>query len=85
MSKEIKKVHLCCAGSRAVINTFFKKRANRLITYSYKGSNCKTNNVLVKSSNLKLVQDVNVIPGKECITQQKTLVVADIALKAINP
>ena len=70
MSKEIKKVHLCCAGSRAVINTFFKERANRLITYSSEGSNSKTNNILVKSSNLKLVQDVNVITGKECITKE---------------
>jgi len=54
-------------------NTFFKKDAEKLITY--KSGDCATmiDYVLVQKTVLKNVKDIKTIPGEECFTQHRLL------------
>ena len=55
-------------------NTFFKKDDEKLITY--KSGNCATviDYVVVQKEVMKKVKDIKVIPGEECFSQHRLLI-----------
>ena len=55
-------------------NTWFKKRLNHLITYESGDHSTQVDYILFRRSLRKLIQDVKVIPGEECLTQHRLLV-----------
>ena len=55
-------------------NSLFAKRESHLVTYQSGENQSQTDYMLVKWQNIKLVQDVKVIPNEECVTQLKLLV-----------
>lgn len=59
----------------AIVNTFFKKNATRLITYSSEGCHAQIDYLLVRKSQLKNIKDINVICNEECITSTSYLIV----------
>ena len=60
-----------------VANTFFTKEMQKLVTYESGGVSSVVDYVLTTKNNMK---DVKVIPGEECISQYK-LVVMDMRIK----
>ena len=60
-----------------VVNTFFTKEMQKLMTYESGGVNSVVNYVLARKNDMK---DVKVIPGEECVSQHK-LVVMDMRIK----
>ena len=57
-----------------VNNTYFKKRQSHLITYESGPHSTQISYILSRKEHLKMVKDVKVIPGEECMTQHKLLV-----------
>ena len=55
-------------------NTLFKKRVSHLITYESGGDSTQVDYILFRRSLRKLIRDVKVFPGEECLTQHKLLV-----------
>ena len=70
----------CLANKLAVGNTFFKKCANQLITYSSGGNSTQIDYILVRRSRLKNVKNINAIGSEECVTQHR-LLVCDLVLR----
>ena len=62
-------------------NTFFQKRDTHLVTYESGLSKTQIDYCLVRRTQRKLLKDVKVVPGEECITQHKPLV-CDFKIKA---
>ena len=65
---------MCVAADLAITNTFFSKSDSRLITYRSGANYSQIDYILTRKSDLRLVQNVNVIAGEECVTQHKLLV-----------
>ena len=63
-----------------VCNTLFRKRLSRLITYESGGCQTQIDYILVRKSDRKVVKDVKVISGEECVSQHR-LLVCDIVVK----
>ena len=55
-------------------NTLFKKRDSHLITYASGDHVTQVDYILFRRNLRKLIQDVKVIPGEECLTQHRLLV-----------
>ena len=55
--------------------TFFKKDSEKLITFKSGGNPSMIDYVVVNKKFMKRVRDVKVIPGEECFSQHKLLVV----------
>ena len=68
------------AYDMVVANSFFKKRESHLITYQSGKSKTQVDYFLFKRRDLKLVQDIKVIPSEEIAPQHK-LLVCDIKVK----
>ena len=62
------------------MNTFFTKETQKLVKYESGGVSSVVDNVLARKNDMKDVKDVKVIPGEECVSQHK-LVVMDIRIK----
>lgn len=62
------------ANNMVVNNTFFRKRQSHLITYESGPHSTQISYILSRKEHLKMVKDVKVIPGEECVTQHKLLV-----------
>jgi len=54
-------------------NTFFKKDAEKLITYKSGDRATMIDHMLVLKTVLKNVKDIKIIPGEECFTQYRLL------------
>ena len=63
-----------------VYNTLFRKRMSRPITYESGGCQTQIYNILVRKSDRKVVKDVKVVSGEECVSQHR-LLVCDIVVK----
>ena len=63
-----------------VANTFFTKESQKLVTYESDGVSTVVDYVLATKNDMKDVKDVKVIPGEECVSQHK-LVVMDMRIK----
>ena len=59
------------------MNTFFTKETQKLVTYESDGVSSVVDYVLTRKNDMK---DVKVIPGEECVSQHK-LVVMDMMIK----
>ena len=55
-----------------VANTFFTKETQKLVTYESGGVSSVVDYVLTRKNNRK---DVKVIPGEECVSQHKLVVI----------
>ena len=55
-------------------NSHFVKIDNHLITYQSGGCSSQVDYILFKKRDFKLVKDVKVIPGEECVAQHRLLV-----------
>ncbi|GFN76680.1 retrovirus-related pol polyprotein line-1 [Plakobranchus ocellatus] len=64
----------------AVVNTFFKKRNEHLITYTSGGHKTQIDFILTRRKDLKRFADCKAIPGEEIIQQHK-LVCAKIKMR----
>ncbi|XP_057306130.1 uncharacterized protein LOC130644510 [Hydractinia symbiolongicarpus] len=71
------------ATDMVVCNTSFSKRQSRLITYESGGCKTQIDYFLVRKSDKKVVKDVKVISGEECVSQHR-LLVCDIILKSVK-
>ena len=60
-----------------VANTYFMKEMQKLVTYELSEVRTVVHYVLARKNNMK---DVKVIPGEECVSQHK-LVVMDVRIK----
>ena len=60
-----------------VANTFFTKETQKLVTYESGGVSSVVDYMLARKNDMK---DVKVIPGEECVSQHK-LVVMDMRIK----
>ena len=68
-----------------VTNSQFKKRPSHLITFESGGNRSQIDYIILcRKQNFKLIKDVKVIPGEECVTQHK-LLVCDLRLKTCKP
>ena len=67
-------LEFCDALQMVVCNTMFRKNVNRLVTFMSGMSVSQIDYFLVKKRDRKLVMDVKVIPGEECVTQHRLLV-----------
>ena len=63
-----------------VVNTFFTKETQNLVTYESGGLSSVVDYVLTRKNDMKNVKDVKVIPGEECVSQHK-LVVMNMRIK----
>ena len=63
-----------------VANTFFTKDMQKLVIYESDGVRTVADYVLVRKNDMKDVKDVKVIPGEECVSQHK-LVVMNMTIK----
>ena len=61
---------------------FFKKDLVKLITLKSAGNSSMIDYVVVKKELIKRIRDVKVIPGEECFSQHRLLVI-DLVLKNI--
>ena len=68
------------ATDMVVCNTLFRKRLSRLITYKSGGCQTQIDYILVRKSDRKVVKDVKVVSGEECVSQHR-LLVCDIVVK----
>ena len=57
------------ATDMVVCNTLFRKRLSRLITYESGSCQTKIDYILVRKSDRKVVKDVKVVSGEECVSQ----------------
>ena len=71
---------MCAAADLVITNTFFCKSDSRLVTYRSGANQSQVDFILTRKSDLKLVQNANVIASEECVTQHK-LLVCDLALR----
>jgi len=62
------------ADSLAIVNTYFKKEINKLITYSSGQHKTQIDCFMFRRSDLKSVKDCTVIPGDYVAKQHKPLV-----------
>ena len=62
------------ANDLVVVNSYFVKKDNHLITYQSGGCSSQVDYILFKKRDFKLVKDVKVIPGEECAAQHRILV-----------
>ena len=67
-----------------VTNSRFKKRPSHLITFESGENRRQIDYILCRKQNFKLIIDVKVIPGEECVTQHK-LLVCDLRLMTCKP
>ena len=63
-----------------VANTFFMKEMHKLVTYESSEVRTVVGYVLARKIDMKDVKDVKVIPGEECVSEHK-LVVLDMSMK----
>jgi hypothetical protein len=70
---------VCLANDLAVVNTFFPKRHNQLVTYKSGGNETQIDYLLVNRRLLNKVTDCSAIPG-EAATAQHRLVVMNMKL-----
>ena len=70
------------AHDLVVVNTLFKKRDSHLITYASGGHTTQVDYILFPRRLRKLIRDVKVIPGEECLTQHR-LLVCDLKIAAL--
>ena len=63
-----------------VANTFFTKETQKLVTYESGWVTSVVDYVLARKNSMKDVKDVKVIPGEECVSQHK-LIVMDMRIK----
>ncbi|XP_045506837.1 uncharacterized protein LOC123703012 [Colias croceus] len=69
----------CSRHGLAIVNTWFKKKDEHLITYKSSGNNTQIDYILCQKSSLKSFKDCNVIPG-EALTSQHRLLVSKFIL-----
>ena len=55
--------------SMALVNTFFNKNEERLITYKSGGDNSQFDFIMTRRADLKEMTDCKVIPGEEVVSQ----------------
>ena len=55
-------------------NTFFKKDHQKLISYESGRHATVVDYILMEKGYLKMIRDVKVIPGEECLAQHRLLV-----------
>ena len=63
-----------------ILNTWFKKRKNHLITYKSGGNETQIDYFMIRKEERRLAMDCKVIPGEPVVTQHR-LLVADFRLK----
>ena len=69
-------IDFCVAFDMAVVNTFFKKRMEQLVTYKSGGHETQIDYVLCRRTDLKEMRNCKTYPG-ECVTQQHRTVAVD--------
>ena len=72
-SDGIRILDFCVANQLAVLNTFYKKNPNRLVSYSSGGNQTQSDYILTRRSQLKNIRNTKVIGSEECITRHKLL------------
>ena len=77
-------LELAIALALVVSNLGFKKRPSHLITFESGGNRSQIDYILCRKQNFKLIIDVKIITGEECVTQHK-LLVSDLWLKTCKP
>ena len=67
-------LEFAAAHNLVVVNSFFSKRDNHLLTYQSGDNNTQIDYILCRKRDLRLVKDAKVIPGEECGLQHRLLV-----------
>ncbi|XP_046858770.1 uncharacterized protein LOC124452231 [Xenia sp. Carnegie-2017] len=67
-------LELAASCGMVVVNTWFIKEENKLVTYESGDSRTVVDYILVNEEERKNVKDAKVIAGEECLTQHKLLV-----------
>ena len=73
-------VEFAMANELAVVNTYFKKRSSRCITYASGGKEAQMDYILCRRRELKTVQDCKVLPN-EAVAKQHQLVISKLELE----
>ena len=73
-------VEFAMANELAVVNTYFKKRSSRCITYASGGKEAQVDYILCRRRELKTVQDCKVLPN-EAVAKQHKLVISKLELE----
>ncbi|XP_063544352.1 craniofacial development protein 2-like [Cydia strobilella] len=68
----------------AIVNTFFTKSQQHLITYKSGGNHTQIDFILTNRSCLKRCRDCKVIPGEPLTTQHRILVAEFVMLKSVK-
>ena len=71
---------LCQANNLRIVNTWFKKKAEHLITYKSGDVATQIDYILMRKSEVVKVKNCKVIPGEACITQHR-LLCADLCVR----
>jgi len=67
-------LELCDAMELIVMNTCFKRQKNKLATYVSDGTVCATDYLLLQGCDQRVIKNVKVIAGEECVSQHRLLV-----------
>ena len=77
----MKLLHVAQALDPAIVNTFYSKRREHLLTYNSGGNATVIDYVMVRRENLKELKNCKVIPGEAVATQDRMLV---MEMKAVR-
>lgn len=76
---------MCKDHELKIVNTYFKKDREKLITYKSGGAETQLDLLLLRSSGRTWASDCTAIPGEACLTQHRmvrmNLIIADFARK----
>ena len=76
-------LRLCQEHNLRVMNTYFKKKREQLITYKSGGNESQVDYVMFQKHEEMRMKDCKVIPGEECLTQHR-LLCADILIRGMK-
>ncbi len=66
-------LRICQENNLKLVNTWFKKKREHLITYKSGDSESQIDYIMLRRSGVVKVKNCKVIPGEECLTQHKTI------------
>ncbi len=76
-------LRICQENNLKIVNTWFKKNREHVITYQTGNSDSQTDYIMLRQSEIMKVKNCKVTPGEECLTQHR-LLCCDLVIKNIK-
>ncbi|MBJ5565721.1 hypothetical protein JGG61_23040, partial [Salmonella enterica subsp. enterica serovar London] len=76
-------LEFCDALGLIVGNTVFRREEKRLVKYESGGTKSMLDYILLRKADRRMVKNIKVIPGEECVTQHH-LVVGDFVMRKLQ-